>query len=112
MTRTEILLVIDSPMEFFPQRIVGDIHHALHDKSWYKQLTSFEVGARGYQNEAQAIADEMYSPSASGDTSPATVEKLMERNEELGRQVQDRTEAFFRVWNECERMRKEINGGV
>ena len=110
MTRTEILLIVDSALEFFPKRIVGDLYHSLHEKSWFKALTSLEVGDRGYLAEAKEIAEEMYD-GPSGEVVQASVDKLIARNEELERQVRERTEAFFRVWNECERLRKEVNGG-
>jgi hypothetical protein len=110
MTRTEILLVVDSPMEVFPQRVVGDLYHALNQKAWFKGLASLEIGSRDYLKEAKSIADEMYD-GPSGEQNRQTLEKLSKRNEELERQVQERTDAFFKVWKECERLRKEINGG-
>jgi uncharacterized protein YgfB (UPF0149 family) len=110
VTRTEILLIIDSPLEFFPQRVVGDIYHGLHNKAWFKSVTSFEVGGRGYLTDAKEISEEMYQ-APSSDADRATVEKMIEKNETLERQLKERTDAFFRVWNECERLRKEVNGG-
>lgn len=110
-TRTEVLLIIESPMEFYSQRIVGDIYHALHEKVWYKAVTSFEVGGRGFLKEAKSIAAEMYSEPGNAAVQ-LNVGNLAERVAYLERTLAERTDAFFQVWAECERLKREQRGGV
>lgn len=110
MTRTEILLIIDSPMEFFPQRIVGDIYHELHDRAWFKQLTSFEVGDRGYLTEAPEIAAEMYPERTAKEQ--VSAEHLLEENKQLKKDLSDWTSMYMVLLKKCTKLEKEVNGGM
>jgi hypothetical protein len=107
----KIVMVASGPMEFYPNRIVAHIHEAMKEMPWYRSLTEFTVDGVDYLKDAPDIAAEIYQDQSHA-KGPVNADKLVLRVAELERMLDERTDAFFKVWKECERLRKEQRGGV
>jgi hypothetical protein len=110
MPEMTIVMVAEGALEFYPNRVVAHIHEAMKDMPWYKALKEFKVNGLDYKEDASNIAAEIYQEGSHG-KAPVNTDRMVEQLAETQRQLDERTDAFFKVWKECERLKREQRGG-